>query len=127
MTQVTDPLELNAKESVSRSRPQLSWTDHLAASPNVFLAIFTVVYTIGMACMNLRRSLWIDELIMSDLSDLPSIRDIWPLIGKGIELNPPLPFWITWVVHHTLGKGEILTRLPACIGFWVMCICLYHF
>ena len=106
---------------------QITLADRLEASPRFFLFLFSIAYFVGICCMNHRRAFWIDELVLSELADLPSISQIWPLIEKGIELNPPLPFWLTWILHHVVGKGEIITRLPAAIGFWVMCLCLYHF
>lgn len=104
-----------------------SLAEYLEAHPGPALAIFTLVYAVAEFCANVRRPFWFDELICYYLAGLPSLRDIWPLIARGIELNPPLPFWITWVVHHTLGQGEFLTRLPALAGFWLLCICLYFF
>ena len=114
--------------SASRTRKTArSLADRLEASPGLYLVVFTLIYALGMIANNSRRSLWIDELFTSYLADLPSITQIWPLIEKGIELNPPLPFWLTWMIHHSIGQGEILTRLPATIGFWAMCICLFYF
>lgn len=80
-----------------------------------------------MCISHSRQGLWIDELFTTYLADLPSIRQIWPLIEQGIELNPPLPFWLTWMVHHGIGQGEIVSRLPSTIGFWGMCVCLFYF
>jgi hypothetical protein len=31
------------------------------------------------------------------------------------------------VVSHTFGHGEVISRLPAALGFWGMCLCLYFF
>lgn len=76
---------------------------------------------------NIRRPFWVDELTTYYLADVPSIDRIWRLIQQGIEMNPPLLFWMTWLIHHTLGQGEVLTRLPALVGFWLMCVCLFHF
>jgi hypothetical protein len=102
-------------------------SDRLEAAPGRYLLFFSVIYLIAECCSNHRREFWCDELITYHLANLPSISQILPLIRKGIELNPPLPFWITWIVHHTLGSGEVLTRLPGVIGFWAMCLCLFWF
>jgi len=99
----------------------------MEASPGRWLLIFSAVYFLSEICANAHRSFWFDEFFASYLADLPSFGSIWSLIGQGIELNPPLPFWIIWIVHHTVGRGEIMSRMPAVIGFWVMCLCLYHF
>jgi 4-amino-4-deoxy-L-arabinose transferase-like glycosyltransferase len=85
------------------------------------------MYLTARSCSNFVQPFWFDELINYYLASSPSIRQIWPLIGQGIELNPPLPFWLTWIVHHTLGRGEVLTRTPALAGYWLMCLCLFQF
>ena len=107
-----------------RGRTLPEW---LESYPRAFLGLFTILYFVAMTAEHSRMGFWIDELFTCYLADLPSIRDIWPLIEKGIELNPPLTFWVTWWLHHTIGQGEVISRLPATIGFWVMCVCLYHF
>ncbi len=117
--------KIKAKSKSGKERRSLA--ERLEASPRLFLGMFTFVYAVGMALHNSRRPFWVDELFTSFLADLPSIGQILPLVARGIELNPPLPFWLTWIVHHTVGQGEVLTRLPSTIGFWVMCVCLFHF
>jgi Dolichyl-phosphate-mannose-protein mannosyltransferase len=107
--------------------PRPSLSERLEAAPNQYLLLFTVIYLFAEYCRHRHVPFWSDELFTSALADLPSIRSIWPLIKQGIELNPPLPFWITWVVHHTLGRGEFVTRLPSILGFWGMCVCLFYF
>jgi Dolichyl-phosphate-mannose-protein mannosyltransferase len=106
-------------------RPSLS--ERLEAKPGRYLLLFTAIYLFAEYCGNRHRQFWLDEIFTYNLADLPSIRDIWPMIRQGIELNPPLPFWITWVVHHTLGRGEFVTRLPSTLGFWGMCVCLFYY
>jgi Dolichyl-phosphate-mannose-protein mannosyltransferase len=96
-------------------------------APARWLLIFSLVYLVAETCASARLPFWLDEIITSYLAELPSATGIWPLIAQGIELNPPLPFWIAWAVRHTIGPGEIAARLQAILGFWLMCICLYHF
>lgn len=112
---------------VWKSPFRVSLSDRLEAAPRKYLFLFTAIYLFAEYCGNRHRQFWIDELFTYNLANLPSIRQIWPLIKQGIELNPPLPFWITWVVHHTLGRGEFVSRLPSILGFWGMCICLFYY
>jgi hypothetical protein len=113
--------ETTKPKAVSRR----SLAERLEVAPGRYLSLFTVIYLFAEYCSNRHRAFWIDELFTYSLANLPSIKDIWPLIRQGIELNPPLPFWTTWVVHHSLGRGEFITRLPAILGFWGMCVCLF--
>jgi hypothetical protein len=99
----------------------------LEASPGRYLLFFTFIYLAARACSNLSQPFWFDELINYYLAGLPSIHQIWPLTGRGIELNPPLIFWLTWIIHHSVGSGEVLTRMPALAGYWLMCLCLFQF
>jgi len=106
---------------------KVSLAGMLEMNPRRFLLLFTLVYFVAEFCSTVHRPLFFDELCMYYIADVPSIGRIWDLIAKGMELNPPLPFWLTWMVHHSIGKGEFLSRLPSLIGFWAMCICLYQF
>jgi len=104
-----------------------SLAERMQEKPGLFLAIFTAIYALGSVAAASRRNFFFDEIMTSYLADLPNIGQIWPLIAKGIELNPPLPFWVTWIIHHLIGGGEVSSRIPAMVGFWLMCFCLYHF
>ena len=125
---LNDSAVLNQPKAAApaRSRRKRSLAESLESAPGRWLLIFTVVYAVAEVCSASRRIMFFDELMNSYLGDLPSIRQIWPLIGQGIELNPPLPFWITWIIRHAFGSSELLMRLPAIAGFWLMCFCLYH-
>jgi hypothetical protein len=106
---------------------KLSLAQRMEKRPGLFLTLFTAVYAAGSVWAASRRYFFFDEIVTSWLADLPHISQIWPLIARGIELNPPLIFQLTWVIHHTLGGGAVMSRIPAVAGFWLMCFCLYHF
>jgi hypothetical protein len=91
------------------------------------LAVFTVLYAFGFWVAASHKPFWFDEIFTYQLAQLPHIGDIWRALRQGIELNPPLLFWTTWILHRIFGGGPVVTRLPAAIGYWVMTICLYHF
>jgi hypothetical protein len=112
---------------VKMRTPRVSLARRLEQAPERWLSIFSIVYLVAEICGNAHRHFRSDEFFTSFLADLPSPAPIWTLLAKGLELNPPLPFWITWVVHHTIGSGQIMSRMPAVLGFWVMCLCLYAF
>jgi hypothetical protein len=105
----------------------MTLADRLNRHPRRYFWLFTAWFAAGQCCFNLSRSLTFDEMVNLALSRLPSIGALWGYIVQGIELNPPLPFWLQWGVARTLGEGEVLSRVPAMLGFWLMCVCLYHF
>jgi hypothetical protein len=107
--------------------PRRSLAAFASLHPRIFLAIISIAYGCGAILAARRRHFEFDEIMTYSLAELRNIRDIWPLIGKGIELNPPVPFWLTWGIHHTIGGGEVASRLPAIFGLWLLCFCLYHF
>ncbi len=106
---------------------QISLAERIEKRPARFTAIFTVIYFFGAVCAASHRYFVFDEIITSYIAGVPDIRQIWTLIGKGIELNPPLPFWIAWSIDHTVGWNEVTSRIPAIFGYWLMCFCLYWF
>ncbi|HVW07773.1 MAG TPA: glycosyltransferase family 39 protein [Bryobacteraceae bacterium] len=121
--QAEQEFRITAMESVEpRSFARLA-----TAHPRFFLAVLTIIYGFGAILAANRRHFEFDEIMTYSLAELLDIRQIWTAIGKGIELNPPLPFWLAWIIHHTIGGGEIASRIPAIFGFWLMCFCIYHF
>lgn len=123
----SDSVRHSHARTLETRKSKISLAQRLEASPKAYLALFTALYVLAEFCSSRNRLFFIDELFTYNLANPPSISQIWPLIRKGIELNPPLPFWLTWMVHHTLGRGEFLTRLPAIVSFWGMCVCLFFY
>jgi hypothetical protein len=117
---------LSAPSTLSRSEP-LSLVDRVEANTRAVLAAYSVLYAFGFWVSASLKPFWFDEIFTFQLAQLPHIGDIWRALEQGIELNPPLLFWMTWILHKAFGGGPVVTRLPAAIGFWVMTICLYHF
>jgi Dolichyl-phosphate-mannose-protein mannosyltransferase len=99
----------------------------LGRHPGRALWLCTAWFLVAEMCKDARRPFWFDELVALSLAGAPKIGRIWEVIEQGAELNPPLSFWVQWVVSHTFGQGEVISRLPAALGFWTMCVCLYFF
>jgi len=91
------------------------------------LAVFTVLFAAGSYCSGTKRPLWFDELWSHYLARLPDVGSIYSAIRDGIECNPPLYFIAAHFSQRLFGPTELATRLPAAIGFWVMCISLFFF
>src|SRR5947207_14952676 len=43
------------------------------------------------------------------------------------DANPPLPHMATHLAIRWFGLSEVTARLPAMVGFWVFCLCLFAF
>jgi len=92
-----------------------------------WLALFTIIYLFFTLLNALRKPLWFDELFTVYLARLPSLGDLWSALGSGFDPNPPLPYLLTRFSFGVLGEGPVAARLPAVVGFWSMCVCLFFF
>lgn len=68
-----------------------------------------------------------DELCTYYVAKLPRILDIWSILASGFEQLPPLIHLLIRCCHGVLGDSPISTRLPAMVGFWLMCASLFVF
>jgi hypothetical protein len=98
--------------------------DSIAASlskePRLWFFLFAIAYltiTMGLAT----RPFWYDELITWHVAQLPDMEAISAAIRDSADLNPPLLYWATRPVLALLGGGEVALRLPAIVGFLIMC------
>jgi hypothetical protein len=91
------------------------------------LAAFSAAYFAGTLLLACRKPLWYDEVFTLRLSDLPRLTDLWQALAEGTDLNPPLSFLAVRGCRAVLGDSPWAARLPAAVGFWVLCLCLYHF
>ena len=76
---------------------------------------------------NAMRGFWYDELFSYHMSQLPSTAAVWKAMMGGADFNPPLGYMITRAFQAVLGNGELATRLPEVLGYFVMSLCLYRF
>src|SRR4029434_4910462 len=93
----------------------------------VLLVVCTACYAL-IACYEAKQKLfWFDEIFTIHISRLPSMRLIWDAMFAGADFNPPLLYVLTHFSEAILGPGHLQARLPAVIGFWVFCLCLFRF
>jgi hypothetical protein len=91
------------------------------------LAVFSTAYFLLTVYRVSRQLFWFDELFTLYISRLPNLKLVWRAQMNGVDFNPPL-FWVlTRFSEHILGEGPIAARLPAILGFWVFCLCLFRF
>jgi hypothetical protein len=99
----------------------------LEQRPGVMLVIFSLIYAIGHYCAATSTPMWADEIWTSYLAKAPDVGTIVKAINDGLEATPPLSFLLAHVSQGLFGATEVATRLPAMLGFWVMCITLFFF
>src|SRR5260370_4373537 len=94
-------------------------------SSAAFLWLLAVIYAAGTFARIATRPLWHDELFPLYVAGLPNIPSIWQALVKGVDTNPPLYVLLVHWLSRLVGSGAVATRLPAAIGFGVMCVCLF--
>jgi dolichyl-phosphate-mannose-protein mannosyltransferase len=96
-------------------RPLLAW------------CAFTLVFFTTSALRASRKPLWFDELATVFVCRLPSMSDVWSAFLGAADAMPPLLHLLTRTSVAVFGEGHISWRLPAMVGVWTMCLCLYLF
>jgi hypothetical protein len=109
----------------NRTANRLSET--LERHKRAVLAIFSIAYFVLTFYRASRKLFWLDELFTLHLSRLPDLKSVWRALMNGVDFNPPLFYLLTHFSEHILGEGQIGTRLPAILGFWIFCLCLFRF
>jgi hypothetical protein len=92
----------------------------------VFLVLFTLLYAFGAALHARSKPLWYDEIITVIAAQQPDVATVWKA-AQDTDANPPLPHLLMHFSMQWFGAGEIAVRLPAIVGFWLFCLCLFVF
>ena len=95
--------------------------------PFVLLAAFTLVYFATACPLAERKLLWHDEIFTVRIARQPTLAALWAALGSGMDANPPLNYLATRAACAILGDGPVAYRLPALVGFWLFCVCLFLF
>jgi hypothetical protein len=88
-------------------------------------SIFSFFYFLGACGKASSKLFWFDELFSWYVAKLPSLSDIWNALYKGVDTNPPLQYFLIRASHWVFGTGELATRLPFIIGFWLALFFLF--
>jgi hypothetical protein len=95
--------------------------------PYLWLSGISLFYFVCAGLRAIYRPLWYDELVTWHVSRLPSIGAIWDALVAGVDQQMPLMHLSVRFSHALFGDGNLATRLPMLIGFWVMLLGLYWF
>lgn len=91
------------------------------------LVLFSILYFADTCLRASEKAFWFDELCTLYICRLPSMHAVWQAVLHGADYNPPLFYVFTRAANGLFGEGLIATRLPAIIGVWVLCLCLFRF
>ena len=91
------------------------------------ICLFSLFYFLGACGKASSKPFWFDELFSWHVAKLASLSEIWDALNEGIDPNPPLSYFLIRASHWVLGPGEVATRLPFLIGFWLALLFLLIF
>ena len=101
--------------------------DDVEAQPRFVIAVFSVLFFLGVAGASSLKLLWYDELATLYINRLPSLGQVLSLLYADKDGNPPLFHILSHISLRLFGAHVLALRLPEILGFWTMCVCLYHF
>jgi hypothetical protein len=97
----------------------------LRSLPIIIGGLFTVAYFAATCWLASQRPFSFDELTTYHIARLPTAMDVWSAWIEAGDGMPPLVHLATHAVGSTLGFSHVTVRLPAMVGFWLMCLCLF--
>ena len=89
--------------------------------------LFSLFYFGAAAWRASRKAFWFDELVTLHICRLPSMSQVWAAFEEGADAMPPLLHLLTRASIWVFGEGHISARVPAMLGIWLTCLCLYLF
>lgn len=91
------------------------------------LGLFSAVYFAGAVLHARAKPFWNDEIYTVLISGLPDLHSIWRALCQGLDGHPPLGYLFVRAARSLPLDLHIAARVPAMIGFWVLCLCLFRF
>ena len=89
------------------------------------LALLTVLYALGAVRHAASKPLWYDEIITVISASAPDAAGTWRA-AQASDASPPLLHLLTHFSIQWFGSSDVAIRLPAIVGFWIFCLCLFH-
>jgi hypothetical protein len=90
------------------------------------LLLLTLIYAAGAIAHARAKPLWYDEIITVMAAGAPDLATTWKA-AQATDINPPLPHLLIHLSLAWVRQVELGARIPAIVGFWVFCLCLYYF
>jgi hypothetical protein len=90
------------------------------------IAVLSVLYFGGTMLRARGKPFWFDELLTLIAARQPTYSATIQA-ARELDLTPPFTDLVAHAVDRLAGSGEVAFRLPAMIGFWIFCLCLFGF
>jgi hypothetical protein len=98
-----------------------------ARLPALLLALFSVLFFLATGFLASRKALWSDEILTLAAAELPSVSDVWRALQDSADAMPPLTHVLTHLCERCFGTSHLTARLPAIVGFWLLCVSIFAF
>jgi len=115
------------------SRLQWTWRARLGDAFRIMVesrliawGVFTVLYVVPTVYLAHLKLFWDDEFFTLYLSRTSSWHDLLQALATGADQHPPSFYYLTHLLTVIFGSSHVSWRLPAMLGFWLLCICLYE-
>ena len=86
---------------------------------------FSVAYWAFMLVLARIKRFWFDEIFTWNIAQSSDLATLFQYLGP-TEPNPPGAYLITFGIHHLFGSGELVTRIPFILAFFVTCLLVYQ-
>jgi hypothetical protein len=90
------------------------------------LAAFSLIYFTGTILRAHARPFWFDEILTLSAAGQPNVPSLLRA-ARIVDAMPPLIHLATHMADKLGGEGEVVSRIPGMIGFWIFCLCLFRF
>lgn len=88
--------------------------------------VFLCLYIAPTIILARGKLFWDDEFFTLYLSTTTNWSELVRALATGADQHPPSFYWLTHLVLGAFGVSSVTLRLPAMVGFAVMCFCLYE-
>jgi hypothetical protein len=112
---------MTAEQSTAAGLPRLwKW-----AAPGL-MALFSIAYFASVVGRALAKPFWYDEVFTVYNSRLPSLATLMTALQSHGDFSPPVLHLLTRAAAAVPGNELVTLRLPAMIGVWILCLCVYR-
>lgn len=93
----------------------------------VVVGLFTVTYFAATGSLAAMKPFSFEELTTYNIARVPTTGGVWTAWLEADDGMPPVVHFATHLTGYVLGFSHLTARLPAMVGFWVMCLCIFIF
>jgi len=93
----------------------------------ILFIVFSLLYLSATLTSAFTKELWFDEIVSVYVDRLPAMRDVWAALASSADAMPPLFHLFTRACRAVIANEAMAARLPATVGYWVMCLSVWLF